>query len=385
MFEMVVAVVAAVALTLAPLSSAAQHFSAGDFDSAAADYASALKANPKDTSALVGLGAIRLYRNDLTDAEPLLNAAVAADPDNSRARMLLEELQRRKVEMKRPASVAGGRTEVPFVTSDPLPVVRATINGKPGTFAVDTGGTLDLHENFARSLGLSLHSAGVGTFAGGKHAPLMASTIDSISIGGATARDVPVSVLPIPAQSIFHRQIDGIIGTTLFERFLVTIDYPHSRLVIRTRSLENSRDFIAAANATHGTIVPCWLVGDHFVFARASVNGVAPGLFIFDSGLAGGGFSPATELIAAAGIRVDRSAAHTGIGGGGPVTAIPVMAKDVAVGDAVQHDVPGIYTPEGNPFALFPFKVWGAISDRYLRHYAYTVDFDAMKIVLTPE
>ena len=52
------------------------------------------------------------------------------------------------------------------------------------------------------------------------------------------------------------------------------------------------------------------------------------------------------------------------------------------VGEAVQQNVAGIYTPQGSPLTIFPFTVWGAVSNDFLKHYAYTVDFDAMKIVL---
>ena len=130
--------------------------------------------------------------------------------------------------------------------------------------------------------------------------------------------------------------------------------------------------------------VPCWLVGDHFVFAMAQVNGAPPGLFLFDSGLAGGGIMPSKALIETAHITLDEAHASTGMGGGGPVRAVPFVASSVAVGSAVQHDVPGLYTPEGSPLAIFPFTVQGLISHEYLKHYAYTVDFDAMKITLSP-
>ncbi len=53
------------------------------------------------------------------------------------------------------------------------------------------------------------------------------------------------------------------------------------------------------------------------------------------------------------------------------------------MGTAVQRNVPGLYTPEGTALSPFPFTVWGLISNDFLKHYAFTVDFDAMMIVLT--
>ena len=313
----------------------------------------------------------------------MLEDVIAKEPTNTRAERLLRELQRRQSEASKRVTIAGGETSVPFIVADPLPVIYATINGKRGTFVVDTGGTVDLDSSFAQSLGLRLETAGMGTFAGGKQAPISSSSIDSITLGGATAYDVPVTVLPMPSAKMFPMPIDGVIGTTLFERFLVTIDYPHDRLIFRSR--DASDKFLAAAQAANSTIEPCWLVGDHFVFAQATVNDAPPGLFLFDSGLAGGGLMPSSALVSAARLQLDPAKTGTGIGGAGEISAMPFYAQTIMVGHAIQHNVAGIYTPEGTPFGIFPFQVWGAISDLFLRHYAYTVDFNAMMLVLTRE
>lgn len=360
---------------------AAALFAQGDFPAAATAYEAALQTNPSDTGAQVGLAAIRLYANDLSGAEPLLRSALAADPNNARATRLLAELQRRATEATRRTSVAGGETVVPFVTHNPLPVVRVVANGVAGNFLVDTGGDVDLEPAFAEKAGVKTQSGGTGTFAGGRQAATSSGMLRSLALGGATAGDVPVHVFPTHASALFtNLAIDGVVGTTFFERFLVTIDYPHDALVLRPRSA--SAEFQARASAEHATIVPCWLVGDHFVMARAQVNDAAPGLFLFDSGLAGGGVMPSQQLLSAAKIELDRAHAGTGIGGGGDVQSVPFVAKRVTVGSAVQTDVPGVYTPQGSPLGMFPFTVWGVISNDFLRSYAYTVDFDAMTIVL---
>jgi Aspartyl protease/Tetratricopeptide repeat len=355
-------------------------FAAGNFDAAASAYAATLAAHPSDAAASLNLGAIRLYQNDVAAAEPLLRAAASADPQNARAASLLREVERRQAEASRRTTVEGGTTMVPFVTSNPLPVVHAIVNGKGGTFLIDTGGTVDLEPEFVAGLGLAMHDAGMGVFAGGKHAPLQATMVDSVALGGATAYDVPAHVMPTHASELFGgMHIDGVIGTSFFERFLVTIDYPRQRLVLRPRSLEISAAFEKASAAAGASIVQCWLVGDHFVFAHARVNAAPPGLFLFDSGLAGGGITSSKDLVEAAKLKLDPSSAQTGVGGAGPATAIPFVAGRVAVGRAVQSDIAGFYMEDAPPF---PFQVWGSVSNDFLKHYAFTVDFDAMRIVL---
>jgi Aspartyl protease len=283
----------------------------------------------------------------------------------------------------RRTSVDGGEADVPFVTADPLPVVRVIANGKAANFIVDTGADVDLEPSFAAGIGLKTQSAGAGTFAGGKQASVQSGMLKSLALGGATAYDVPVHVFPTHSSALFPTmQIDGIVGTTYFERFLVTIDYPQNRLILRPRSQEVSAAFEAAAAASHTAIVPCYLVGDHFVMAPAQVDDTPPGLYLFDSGLAGGGLMPSQLLVEAAKIQLDQSHAGSGVGGGGAVQAVPFASPPIAVGSTVQGKVRGLFTPEGSPFGLFSFMVWGIISNDFLRHYAYTVDFDAMKLIL---
>jgi len=382
----VIAVVALVAAGSAKASAqdADALFARGDFDAAAVAYQAELRAHPKDAGARLGLGAIRLYQNDVRDAAPLLRAAAAADPGNARAARLLAEVERRAAEAARRTEVAGGQTEVPFVTADPLPVVRVVANGKPANFLVDTGGDVDLQPSFAAQIGVKTQSAGSGIFAGGRSAPMQSGMLGSLALGGATAYDVPVHVMETHASQLVPKlKIDGIVGTTYFERYLVTIDYPHNRLVLRPRSASVSAGFEAQAVAAGAAIEPCYLVGDHFVIAQAQVNEAPAGLFLFDSGGAGVGVMPSPQLVTAAGIPLN-AAPQSGTGAGGTVTAVPFVAQRVAVGSAVQHNVGGLYTPQGSPFEIFPFTVWGAISNDFLKNYSYTVDFDAMKIVLEP-
>ena len=383
-FALVLAALAAPAPARADDAAAAAAFKSGDFATAAAAYAAVLKAQPNDPAAALGLGTIRLYENDLAAAKPLLEAAAAAAPSDARAQSRLRELRRRIGDWAQPATVDGDSTAIPFVTASPLPVVHLRVNGVEADFLVDTGGDFIIEPDFAARLGLAVRTGVTGTFAGGKQAPVSTALVDEVRIGGATARNVTASVFPTHASDAFPAgpHLAGVLGTSLFERFLVTLDYPHARLIFRPRSAAVSQAFQRAAAASGATVVPCWLVGDHLVIARASVNDAPSGLFLFDSGLAGGGISPSLELLKAAHIELDNTRASSGPGGGGTVATVPFVASSITVGNATIRNVAGIYTPEGSPLGIFPFTVWGIISNDYFKNFAYTVDFDAMKIVL---
>jgi hypothetical protein len=363
--------------------TAAVLFQDGNFPEAAVAYEAYHAEHPNDMTSKLNLGAIRLYENDLTSAEPLLRTVLSADPRNERATRLLGELYRRRAEAERRTTVDGGEAIVPFITADPLPVVRVVANGKAANFVVDTGADVALEPSFAASIGIKTANAGMGTFAGGTHAPMQSGMLASLALGGATADDVPVHVLGTGGSALFPGlQIEGVVGTTYFERFLATIDYPNNRLILRPRSAQGSAAFEEAAAQSHTSIVPCYLVGDHFVMAVAQVNDGPAGLFLFDSGLAGGGLMPSQLLVDTAALALDKAHASTGVGPGGPVQAIPFVAARITVGTTMQRNIHGLYTPEGSPFGMFSFTVWGAISNDFLKHYAYTVDFDAMKLVL---
>ncbi|MBV9104287.1 MAG: aspartyl protease family protein [Candidatus Eremiobacteraeota bacterium] len=358
-------------------------FSAGRFDDAAVSYRASLASNPSDADATRKLGLIELYRNHLDAASELLAKAQHLDAGNAAVSRALAEIARRRAEAAKRVTVDGDQTSVPFVMTDPLPAIRVRLNGtQDATFFIDTGAPdITVEAALAKRLGLKTTSAGMGTFAGGKHAAVEAATVQSVTLGGATAYEVAAKVLPLP-QLLPNLHIDGIIGTGFLERFLATLDYPQHRLLLRKRTNDASNVFERSARDANAAIIPCWLVGDHFVFAVARVNAAPPGLFSFDSGLAGGGLMPSQQLVEAAHIELDEKHAVTGMGGGGSVRAIPFVASLVTVGDTSQRDIRGLYSPEGSPFAMFPFTVQGAISHEFLKHYAFTVDFDAMKLVL---
>ncbi len=264
---------------------------------------------------------------------------------------------------------------IPLLEVDPLPLMQLNIDGRPGNFLLDTGGPdVVLDPAFAKELGLKIATGRRGIFAGGRTAQVGKAVVPELRFGGLSLHQLPVGILPSRQLPFFKgRTIDGVIGTVFLSRFLATIDYPHRRLILRPRNTAKPS----------GVTEPMWLVGDHFIFADGSVNGVSNQLFLVDSGLAGGGFVPENRTIAAAHIRTFPRQAQTGIGGGGAVRFIPVIADKLCLSTACQENISGMYTPSGSPVKIFPFAVAGTVSHTYLKHYAVTFDFSAMRIVLS--
>ena len=356
-------------------------FKAGDFSGAKAAYQIAVHDHSRDVAALLGLARIALYENDLNTAQTDAQTLMSYDAGNVTAKRILDTIAGRRsilasaMTLKVPAEGA----VIPFLYTDPLPLMQVRINGHDANLLLDTGAPdLALDPAFAAELHLKVTDSGqMGQFAGNRSAQIQQTTVDTLEAGGVTISNLHAAVIPSRGLDMFKdRKVDGVIGTVFLSRFLATIDYPNHRLVLKPRS--------AAAPATAGTVaLPMWLIGDHFIFAKGSLNGVHDAMMLVDSGLAGGGFMPNNDSIASSKIQTFPDKAGQGMGGGGPVTFIPAVAASLCLGTVCQQNVPGSYTPEGSPLQGFAFHTLSAVSHEFLKHYAVTFDFQGMQLFLT--
>jgi hypothetical protein len=269
---------------------------------------------------------------------------------------------------------------IPFLTTDPLPLLPVVVNGHVALMMIDTGGgDLTLDPDFAAEAGVTLAAAGSGVFGGGKRAPLSRGTAERVKLGSVVLTGVPVVGLPTRQIPFFpgHKP-DGVVGTLVLAHFLATIDYVHGALVLRPRS--DSAAFEAALPAS-AVAVPMSLIGDHFIFVRGRINDGPEGLLNVDTGLAGGGVMPSRATVADSNIVLDEKNAAEGLGGGGQVRVVPFTAS-VTVGSRSVKSVPGLFTPDGDPYGIFPFPVRGSVSHEYFRDCALTFDFEAMRLVM---
>ena len=356
-------------------------FASGDFIAAERSDEAALQKSPVDAVSLAALARIRLYEEHRGDARDLAGKALKADPDNIVAKKVLAGAAARDAAFAPDVyriSMPRGGTSVSFVATDPLPALRVRVNkSRDAYFLLDTGAPdIVLDKDFAAELGVKVAVAGQGTFAGGKHAEIFTASVPTLQVGDATIENVPASVFPTRGFQLKPGiRIDGILGTGFLMHFLATIDYAKGKLILRPRT--DSADFEKSAK----TAVTMWLVGDHFIFARGRLGNAPEALFNIDTGLAGGGLQATRSALEAAGIPIDESKARTESGPGGPVRIIPFKA-DAALGAFAAKDIDGIYTPDGDQFGLFPFRVAGTLSHTFFRKSALTFDFVAMKLVL---
>ena len=403
------------------IDSANRLFEAGKFAEAGKLYSQIVAQDPKDYSAILQLGRIALLSNRLGDAQKWLEKAITLQPENADPKIMLAEVFYRRDDFQKAAASLKGvdvndnklireqyptlnvamlesfkgqtpyevqgnatSTRVKFIKTDPLPIVSVRVNGgKEVTFFIDTGGSeVTLDTEFAKELGVPRFGSVQGTFSGGQHAEVQLGRIESLTLGDWRVKNVPAAMLPLRqlSEGFGVKQIDGVIGTTLFYHFLTTTDYPRGELVLRRKDAKSLEEFKKSPGKR--VIVPMWMASDHFMVGWGRVETLPPSLLFVDTGLMGAGVKLAESVIKQAGIKLDESKASEGAGGGGTLKVVPYTVGHVSFGDIKEDNVQGLYD---GPFPwenTFGFYLAGMVGHEFFKPYAVTFDFQNMQIFL---
>jgi predicted aspartyl protease len=401
--------------------SAGRLFQAGKFSEAGKLSSQIVTQNPKDYSAILQLGRIALLSNRLDDAQKWLEKAITLKPNDNDPKVMLAEVFYRGDDFQKSAASLKGvdvssnklireqyptlnvamlesfkgqtpyelkgngvSTRVKFVKTDPLPLVNVRVNGgKEVTFFIDTGGSeVTLDTDFAKELGVPQFGAVQGTFSGGQHTQVQLGRIESLTLGDWTVKNVPTAMLPLRqlSEGFGVKQINGIIGTTLFYHFLATMDYPRGELVLRRKTVESLEEFTKSSGKK--VAVPIWMASDHFMVGWGRVETLPPTLLFVDTGLTGAGVKLAESVIKEAGIKLEENKATEGAGGGGTLKIVPYTVHQLSFGDIKEENVPGLYD---GPFPwqyMFGFHLAGMVGHDFFKPYAVTFDFQNMQIFL---
>jgi hypothetical protein len=175
-------------------------------------------------------------------------------------------------------AIAGGATSttMPFELLDNHIYVDVTLDGKgPYRLACDTGGANVVTPALAAELGLSRQGALQGRGAGEKSEDVAITKVRTVEIGDATISNQVFMVLPLgPLDAAEGVPISGLIGYEVFKRFVVRLDYEHSRLTLWLPT--------AFAYRGTGTVVPFRFNG-HIPQVEGAIDGI-PGAFNIDTG-----------------------------------------------------------------------------------------------------
>jgi predicted aspartyl protease len=286
-------------------------FRKGHFDLAEAAYRDALKTDPKNARGHFGLGKLAIAKVKPKQALQEINRAIELDPREPLYRLYASEasgldknyIQQQKqleeylklnpkdedrvTEAKAGLDMlkAFGGEEVavvhapespapiPFHTSLNLIFASLQINGKgPYNVAIDTGATQTvLSEKLISQLGLQPVTTSVVFGIGGAgKVETKLYKVKEFAIGDVKVNNVPVGTFNDP---LISQLADGILGSSIFSDFIITVNYPANRLEL------NRKKPALAANAES---VPVWYFSN-LLLMPVDVNGKR-GNFIVDTG-----------------------------------------------------------------------------------------------------
>jgi hypothetical protein len=280
---------------------------------------------------------------------------------------------------------------IPFLMTDPLPVLTIEFNGVPVQVIFDTGANAFILDNgIAAAMGIEWVSKAMGTFGGGLKAEVGFGKVDSVKLGDVTLKKVPIAILPTkrfsPAFDGGKYILGGFIGTAALRQFLSTLDYKNGRLVLRERTKENARQLREELKDRIAEEVPFVLSATHMMMVRGRLNDKDGLTFFVDSGLASDAcFTAPIQTLEYVGIPVpETKISEDSVGGGGGKWASGLFPiKTIGLGSLMQSEVKGGYGEQTKAsYWRLGFIQDGLISHKFLRQYSsWTLDFDAMKYI----
>ena len=277
--------------------------------------------------------------------------------------------------------------EVPWVMTDPLPVLAVSVNGRDANLVLDTGaGDTLLATQFATDAGVKLGGQEQRTFAGGRPAWVTYGHLEELSLGDFGIQDIPVQIIDIPpglAAWFPGLPIHGILGTGVFARFRTTLDYRCGCLRLEPPTETGVTPWQNGQRVGPGTSL--WLAENQLLLTCVDLPALDKSVWFLDSGMTGGSFAVPESRLGALGLKLDEGAALVGAGGGGTVRGRKVRA------DWLRLDRLCRYQPDGVVLEDFPveqscgFAVQGLIGHDLLRDSILTLDFPAMQLFMSEE
>ena len=277
--------------------------------------------------------------------------------------------------------------EVPWVMTDPLPVLAVRVNGRDANLVLDTGaGDTLLATQFAIDAGVQLGGQEQRTFAGGRPARVTYGHAEELSLGDFGIQDIPVQIIDIPpglAAWFPDLPIHGILGIGVFARFLTTLDYRCGCLRLEPPTETGDSPRQNGRRVRPGA--PLWLAENQLLLTCVALPAFDKGVWFLDSGMTGGSFAVPESRLGALELKVDEDTALVGAGGGGTVRGRKVRA------DWLRLDRLCRYQPDGVVLEDFPveqscgFAVQGLIGHDLLRDSILTLDFPAMQLFMSEE
>jgi predicted aspartyl protease/Flp pilus assembly protein TadD len=256
--------------------------SAGDFRLSVEEFRTALSIKDNEPVAVAGLAMVDFYENRLNECMVGLRRAMFLDPKepdyvysfavaasrNERYKEAANAYERfleiaPRTDEERRARINGlirflrylggkrslyepdgaSRVAISFDAPDDRPIIQVRINGReePLRFVIDTGSGMSvISDETAKRLGLDVVARGgqARAVGGGGRFEIVYGFLDSVEIGEARVRNVPVYIRKFYDEKY---PADGYIGLSVLTKFLTTIDYGSRTFTLNRERIRDHR------------------------------------------------------------------------------------------------------------------------------------------------
>ncbi len=276
-----------------------------------------------------------------------------------------------------------GEARLPFEYRARHVWLRASVNGgAPDHFLFDTGASVTVLDSaWAAEHGLRtsgrMQASGAGASGGATFTTLGSLRIASASGDGIALTDVKAAVLDVnPSfEPMFWRRMAGVIGYDIISRFVVTIDYDDSVLVLHDPATYEYKGIEKPLPMVMNGTVPA---------LKGAFEGVDEGLFRLDVG-SSSTVDVHTPFARDKGLRHRMGRVQTvdGVGFGGSFTTEIGRLRGMSLGP-YEWDDPIISVSNSTEGAFASEDFAGNIGNRILERFKVTFDYQRRTVTLEP-
>jgi hypothetical protein len=269
--------------------------------------------------------------------------------------------------------ISGGEesVQIPFTYSVQHIFLNVRVNGRgPFQAILDTGGRFAISPEFAKSNGIGWVGRLPGSGTGPKTVSAGVAKIKELELGDITIQNPPVVVVPMPTPDSTI-----LIGSEIFKRFAVKVDFDHLVLTLTPLS---KFSYVGS-----GFVTPFHFEGD--IPAVAGVLDSAKGDFTIDTGSGNSldlfpNFVKRYSLQAIYKPAIDTS---NGYGIGGSQMTEIARAKTFSVGSAVESNIL-VSMADSEKGMYSDTSIAGNVGMGFLHRFNLTFDYGRKSIIFEP-
>ena len=369
--------------------------------------AASLAPNEADYVFELGQAAARTERyKEAADAyERFLTIAPKTDADRrARIRGLIDFLRYLGQQHSLYDLAGGNRTEVPFESTDGLPILLLKVNSEknPLRFVLDTGSGMSVvSEATAKRLGLRPIARGgmARAVGGGGRFEIVYGFLSSLEIGEVRVENVPVYI-----RHFFDEKtpVDGYLGLSVISKFITSIDYGKRTFTLaRNRSSDSADPWniiyrpdaqVVEANAAAATVprpvvvdIPLRTTSSGFMSGEVRIEGVDKlWNFIIDTGASISVVSQ--DLATVEGMSGYEQEERTRVYGAAGITdnVKTLLLPSVMLGSLTKEKVSAAVLDLDPVNETSGFRQSGILGSNFLQHFRVSFDFQRGLIRLEP-